>query len=110
MKTINIANDFSDTPLGRSEEDGDFNGSRFRDEFLRPALDKENKVVVEIDGVEGYGSSFLEEAFGGLVRKGYFTVEVLRARLDVKYLDQDFKMYHDLIWKYIKEAKKEGKR
>ncbi len=29
------------------------------------------QLVIELDGVRGYGSSFLEEAFGGLVRKGF---------------------------------------
>ena len=27
--------------------------------------------MIDLDGVRGFGSSFLEEAFGGLVRKGY---------------------------------------
>ena len=109
MKTINIATDYSDTPLGRFPDDGKFNGSRFRDEFLRPALQAEDKVVVKIDDVEGYGSSFLEEAFGGLVRKGYFSAETLQRKLSIVYKDTDFKMYHDQIWKYITEAKKETK-
>lgn len=107
MKRIKIATDYSDTPVGRFPEDGEYNGTRFREEFLRPALSEEDKVRVDIDGVEGYGSSFLEEAFGGLVRKGYFTVPELRKRLEIAYEDQDFRMYHDLVWKYIQEAKSE---
>jgi hypothetical protein len=27
--------------------------------------------------------------------------------LHVTYADSDFKMYHDLIWRYVGEAKKE---
>ncbi len=107
MKTINIAKDYSDTPLGRFPADGEFNGTRFREEYLRPALTGEDKVSVQIDGVEGYGSSFLEEAFGGLVRRGYFTPDQLKQKLDLTYQDQDFKMYRDLIWRYINEAKPE---
>ena len=107
MKTIRIAKDYSDTPLGRFPDDGEFNGSRFREEFLRPALDANDKVAIDIEGVEGYGSSFLEEAFGGLVRKGYFSAADLNRKLEIVYNDKDFKIYRDLIWRYIKEAKRE---
>jgi hypothetical protein len=107
MKTIKIATDFSETPLGRYPTDGDFSGTTFRDNLLRPALIVEDKVVVDIDDVEGYGSSFLDEAFGGLVRKGYFTIEALKKKLDITYHRPEFKMYRDLVWKYIQEAKPE---
>jgi len=107
MKTITIAEDYSDTPLGRFPEDGDFNGTRFREEFLCPALRREEKVVVVIDGVEGYGSSFLEEAFGGLVRKGYFTADQLRRKLEIRYTNLLFKLYASQIWTYIDKAKTE---
>ena len=30
-----------------------------------------------MDGTRGYGSSFLEEAFGGLVRKGFSQDQIL---------------------------------
>lgn len=107
MNTIKIAKDYSDTPLGRFPDDGKFNGTTFRDGYLRPALEKGGKVIVDIDDVEGYGSSFLEEAFGGLVRNGYFSAADLQKNLEIAYKHPDFKMYHDLIWKYIKEAKRE---
>jgi len=107
MRTINIAKDFSDTPLGRYRDDGQYSGERFREDFLLPALKAEKTVRVEIDGVEGYGSSFLEEAFGGLVRKGEFTAEELRRRLELALKDKDFEMYRALIWRYVAEAKRE---
>lgn len=105
MKTIKISTDYSETPLGRYVTDGDFSGERFREEFLRPALQEQNAVEVDIDDVEGYGSSFLDEAFGGLVREGYFDAKDLRKRMNVKSYDPDYAIYRDLIWKYIKEAK-----
>lgn len=106
MKTINIAKDYSDTPLGRYKDDGQFSGERFRDEFLIPALNGGEKVCVVIDDVEGYGSSFLEEAFGGLVREGHFTSEELKKKLELSLKDRDFEVYRNLIWKYISEAKR----
>jgi hypothetical protein len=105
MKTIKIATDYSETPLGRYPADGDFNGARFREEFLRPALDGEDEVVVDIDDTEGYGSSFLDEAFGGLVREGYFKVADLERKLKIQCLNPDYGLYRDLIWKYIRDAK-----
>ena len=104
MKRIKIAEEYSDTPLGRYADDSDFNGERFREDFLRPALSGTETVTVDIDGAEGYGSSFLEEAFGGLVRKGYFSSADLHSRLRIDCADPDFILYRDLIWKYIDEA------
>lgn len=109
MKIIKIANDYSETPLGRYVTDGEFSGERFREEFLRPALQQPGEVEVDIDDVEGYGSSFLDEAFGGLIREGYFSAKDLNQRLRVKSCDPNYALYRDLIWKYIKEAKPKGK-
>jgi len=70
-KTINVAVDFSRYPAGRYIDDGPHSGQRFRDDFLKPVLLNSEKAIIELDGVRGYGSSFLEEAFGGLVREDY---------------------------------------
>lgn len=69
MIMINIAREFSRFPAGRFFTDGPFSGEKFREEFLMPIVSKGEAVEVDLDGVAGYGSSFLEEAFGGLVRK-----------------------------------------
>lgn len=76
-KTIVVATDFSRYPGGRYSADGPNSGERFRAEFLGPALAGSEKVVVVLDDVRGYGSSFLEEAFGGLVRHGVNAEELL---------------------------------
>lgn len=70
MVTIKVAEQFSRFPAGRFEKDGPFSGELFRRKYLVPALEKSDDLVVELDGARGYGSSFLEEAFGGLVRHG----------------------------------------
>lgn len=71
MININIANQYSPFPGGRYISDGEHSGEEFRTRFLVPALEAGEKMVLELDGTRGYGSSFLEEAFGGLVRLGY---------------------------------------
>jgi len=68
---VNVARDFSKYPAGRYLEDGPANGQLFRNKFLLPALKETKKLIIELDGTRGYGSSFLEEAFGGAVREGF---------------------------------------
>lgn len=98
MAKINVARDFSRWPAGRYRADGPFSGEVFRDDILVPALDKAELVEVELDGARGYGSSFLEEAFGGLVRLGKFTSDQLLKRLrlvskDDPSLSQEIRSY-----------------
>lgn len=48
-------------------EEGPFSGEAFREKILRPLFDHFGKFQIEInlDGTNGYPSSFLDEAFGG---------------------------------------------
>ena len=87
MITISVAKDFSRFPAGRFKTDGAYSGERFRDEFLRPALQKDDVVEVDLDGVAGYGSSFLDEAFGGLVRTNVVAAGDVQTRLRLKATD-----------------------
>ena len=88
-KIINIERDFSRYPAGRYVDDGPYSGQRFRERFLIPALSEESggKIFIELDGARGYGSSFLEEAFGGLIRAGFSAADVLN-RLELKSQDE----------------------
>lgn len=71
QSVVNVAQDFSKYPAGRYNEDGPASGQAFRDKFLIPALKESRSLTIQLDGTRGYGSSFLEEAFGGAVREGY---------------------------------------
>lgn len=64
--------DFSPFPGPRKETVGPNSGERFRDEVLYKAITENpgEEIRVILDGTAGYGSSFLEESFGGLVRLG----------------------------------------
>jgi hypothetical protein len=77
-KEIDVGADFTRFPAGRYKSDGKFSGQRFRDDFLIPALCDHREVRIHLDGTMGYGSSFLEEAFGGLVREGLDKQDILR--------------------------------
>ena len=56
IKTISVASDFSLTPAGHYISDGPECRESFRDKILLPALTKYDKVIVDLDGIEGYGS------------------------------------------------------
>ena len=101
---IVIAEAFSQYPAGRYPGDGKFNGTTFRRDYLVPALRDSDIVEVIFDGVAGFGSSFLEEAFGGLVREQGFGKEFLDNHLFLSTTEQDLEDDIDLAKKYITEA------
>ncbi|KKA43417.1 STAS-like domain-containing protein [Salinivibrio sp. KP-1] len=99
MTVINIAKDFSRTPFGRYLDDGAHSGERFREEVLIPALNtSSSEVVVDFSGLSlGVASSFIEEAFGGLVRKGFDEKSLLRK---LKVVD-DMGVYQHQVFDFI---------
>lgn len=101
MQIVRVAKDFSPVPAGRFRADGPYSGERFREEILRPLLSNGRPTLVDLDEAEGYGSSFLEEAFGGLVRNKYFTKDHLLKTLKIKCEDAT---YIDEVWSYIEDA------
>lgn len=78
---ITIVEDFSKHPYGRYVTDGNASGEQFRRELLAPKLRQYEKVHVNLDGYNRYGRSFLDEAFGGLIREEGFTGDDLRRKL-----------------------------
>ncbi|WP_278584891.1 STAS-like domain-containing protein [Eikenella corrodens] len=80
---LNVASDFSPFPAGRFKADGPYSGEAFRDEKLLPALQDHQTVQVILDGALGYGSSFLEEVFGGLVRLNRWPTQDLLDRIQL---------------------------
>lgn len=98
-KMIDIVKDFSPFAAGRYYSDGPWSGQRFLEEVLLPAFKDGDRISVKLDGTLGLGSSFLEEAFGGLVRAGY-RLDVLRKRLVVLCRK---KSYVERTWSYIED-------
>lgn len=109
MATINVSKDFSPDPIGRYRTDSNSSGEAFREDVLRPAIEKlganEKLTIILDDGVESYGSSFLVEGFAGLIKHGYVTKEKLLTILEFSFSDADFCFYRDKIIQYIKDAK-----
>jgi hypothetical protein len=99
-KVIDVGVDFTRYPAGRTMTDGPFCGEAFRDRFLRPQIEKHLPIVVKLDSALAYGSSFLEEAFGGLVRMGFQKDEILK----LIQLETTDRMLKNEIESYIKTA------
>ena len=98
---VYVAQEFSKYPSGRTVKDSRFSGDEFRKRFLTDALRAKKDVYVHLDGVLGYGSSFLDQAFGGLRRFDEIPIEDIKSHLHVvtKYPDLDFE-----IWSFIDSA------
>ena len=105
---INIAEDYTQYPGGRYPNDGEGNGESFRAKFLVPVLDAGDRAEIILDGTQGYPSSFLEEAFGGLVRLGYDVEKVLSSFI-FKADKQSFKRFVPMIEEHIKRAGRQAK-
>ncbi len=110
MTSINIARDYSPYPGGRYPEDGAGNGSTFRDEFLLPVLRSGQHAEVILDGAAGYPSSFLDEAFGGLVRNYGFTPEQVLAAFKLVARQPGFARFVPLIESFVRSAQPEIRR
>ena len=89
MESINISisKDYTITPGPRYEKEGKFSGELFRKNVLadkiRRAIQNNEIVQINLDGTAGYGTSFLEEIFGGLIRENGFKYENLKKVLKI---------------------------
>ncbi len=68
--TIVVARDFHNDPGAREEKDGENSGKIFYDKLLSPkflnALKGNYLLLIDLDGVFGYPSSFVSGSFGAL--------------------------------------------
>jgi hypothetical protein len=105
MHKITIAKEFSETPGPRSKEEGDFSGEEFLERILRPAYERavaeDETLLIDLDGTEGYATSFLESTFGGLAR--VFPAEEILSRMIFKCDDEPYLI--DEVKKYMRDAR-----
>ena len=99
--------DFSEYPGPRKESIGPNSGEKFREKVLAPAIraNPDELIVVNLDGTSGYGSSFLEEAFGGLIRDGIPFDRVIKIVDNIISVEDDSLISE--IREYVIEAQEE---
>jgi len=111
MPTYDLS-DFSAVPYGRYEDDGKFNATKFRGIIalkLAEAKMQSETLIIDLDSINvGIGSSFLDEAFGGLVRAGLFTGdELLGGNKPLLKIKSEQSFYIAEIEEYITDAEVE---
>lgn len=91
---FSIAREFSPHPGPRYVRHGSNSGEALRKRLLEYVKQTPGRVVIDLDGTKGFGSSFLDEAFGGLIRwEGWSKDEVkrkfeFRSRIDPSYVSE----------------------
>ena len=108
IREIVVVRDFNRFPAGRYASDGKGNGSAFRDKLLVPVLEGGECAIINLDGAPGYPSSFLEEVFGGLIRKG-FSLEEVQQSLDIKVTEPALKRFKQLIYSHMERAAEQAR-
>ena len=98
--------DFTSTPGTRYRSEGPFSGEEYRETIIEPAFleaIKNNSIVkLNLDGPFGYGTSFLEEVFGGLARN-YGAEKVLKA---FTFISKEEPYLIEDIAQYVKDTEK----
>lgn len=109
---IKISKEFSPTPGPRYIHEGKFSGELFRKEILFPKVDLalKNNVPfqVDLDGTAGYGTSFLEESFGGLIRIHNLSYDKIIKLMTLISDEEDYLI--DDVNEYLKDAYDESKK
>ena len=65
------------------------------------AVSENRKLLVDLDGTEGYATSFLEASFGGLARK--YEIQTLLETISFKSEDEPYLI--DQTEEYIRKAR-----
>ena len=103
---LHVVDEYSKSLGARYESEAPFSGERFRDEMLYPKLYdamRQNKIlVVNLDGGFGYACSFLDEAFGGLIRVDGENLKEIIQHLEIVSSEEPGLL--DEIMNYMKEA------
>jgi hypothetical protein len=105
QKVMRIAAEFACTPGARNTDEGAYSGEEFLKRRLLPAfkeiVQQNGVLLIDLDNTEGYATSFLEEAFGGLSR--LYDARVVLKHLEFKSSDEPLLI--DEIKMYISQAK-----
>lgn len=101
---LKISTDFSTTPGARYYSDGDDSGQKFYERKLKQAFEDavadDEVLTIDLDGTEGYATSFLDEAFNRLAKD--FGKEKVRKHIEIVSTEEPD--WVEEIFSYIDEA------
>ncbi len=83
----NFVREFTDCPGGRYKSRSEKSGEEFRQSVLEPLLAKYAAVELDLNGAFGFPPSFLDEAFGALIRK--LGKDTFMKRVKIELSDDD---------------------
>ncbi|HEX8266442.1 MAG TPA: STAS-like domain-containing protein [Pyrinomonadaceae bacterium] len=106
---VKISKDFAYAPGPRYIKEGANSGELFRTTKFRSlveeAISKNEILIVDLDGTAGYGRSFLEELFGGLVREDKLNYQEIVNHLEI--ISNEEPNWKNKISMYLKKAYEE---
>ena len=103
-KNYNIATEYTKNPGARYIKQGPYSGEDFREKVLVPFFKNKNKgdiLEINLNGLNGYPSSFFEEAFGGIARE-FKQDDVLKS---LKFECEDNPLFINDLISYIKQER-----
>ena len=104
IKKYSIAEEYSKNPGARYSKQGPYSGEDFRDKVLEPFFNNKSEgdiLEIDLNGLNGYPSSFFEEAFGGIARR-FSQKEVLNS---LRFICDDNPLFIDDLLSYIKQER-----
>ena len=100
-----IAIEFSRTPSARNEQEVKNPGVKLR-QIITPLIEEcvknNDRFIIDFDGAAGYGTSFLEEVFGGLIRVEHLKYKDLKNTL--QFVSEEEPDLIEECWEYIDDA------
>lgn len=99
-----MAEKYTDSPGARYKSQGEHSGEEFRETVLLPLFNEyygKSKIIIDIDGLNGYPSSFFEESFGGLARTEGITPKMVLDTFEI--ICNDDPVFKDDVISYIKQ-------
>ena len=57
---------------------------------IKKAIEEDKMIEVNLDGTSGYGTSFIEEIFGGLIREDKINYTELKRRLHIVSKEEEY--------------------
>lgn len=99
-KRYKFAEEFTKFPGGRFKKNGPFSGEMFRDDVLLPLIKEADVLEIDLTGVKGLPSSFLDESFGEVAKR--LGIDSVKARLKLECEDDPLMV--DVIWAKMAKA------